>query len=52
MLTECVKKKFLVISLPKNTFKWTQPKDKDIVEKKGQRNLVLWRYFGYLKSDH
>lgn len=26
------------------------PKDKDTVEKKDQRNAVLWRYFGFLKS--
>lgn len=26
------------------------PKDKDTVEKKDQRNTVLWRYFGFLKS--
>lgn len=26
-------------------------KNEDIVEKKGPRNSVVWRYFGYLKSN-
>lgn len=28
-----------------------QGQAKDIVEKKAQRSSVVWRYFGYLKSD-